>query len=121
MLFDEYEQRGVECLLLSAYPVDEIFQVKARAHAAIHNFWVSLSGPAQTGHLVPSGLIGPDGAQLAHIPPAGELVVADLDRGDPQLHVALNLARPWRALARKGDIYRDRQVQDPRSADRTMI
>jgi predicted amidohydrolase len=120
-LFGEYEQLGVDCLLLSAYPVDEIFHVKARAHAAINNFWVSLSGPAQTGHMVPSGLIGPDGSRLAGIPPAGDLVVADLDRSDPQLHIALDLARPWRALARKGQIYRDRQVHDPRSDGRTLI
>lgn len=120
-LFSEYEQLGVDCLLMSAYPVDEIFHVKARAHAAINNYWISLSVPAQTAHLVPAGLIGPNGARLADIPPAGDLVVADLDRGDPQLHVALNLARPWRATARHGDICRARQVHDSRSADPTIF
>ena len=42
-LFIEYGELGIDCLLLSAYPVDEIFYLKARAYAAIHNYWVSLS------------------------------------------------------------------------------
>ncbi|MFJ6088057.1 carbon-nitrogen hydrolase family protein [Streptomyces sp. NPDC092369] len=37
-LFAEYERLGVDCLLLSAYPVDSVFEVKARAHAAINNY-----------------------------------------------------------------------------------
>jgi hypothetical protein len=32
--------------------------------------------------------------------------VADLDRADPKLDVALNKARPWRRVAREGRIYR---------------
>lgn len=34
-MFAEYERLGVDCLLLSAYPVDSIFATKARAYAAI--------------------------------------------------------------------------------------
>ena len=45
-LFAEYQRLGVDCVLLSAYPVDSIFAVKARAHAAINNYWVGLSAPA---------------------------------------------------------------------------
>jgi predicted amidohydrolase len=105
-LFTEYEQLGVDCLLLSTYPVDAIFHVKARALAAINNYWVSLSTPAQTSHLLPAGLIGPDCSLLATADTGSMLVVADLDRSDPALNVALNLARPWRASARHGDIYR---------------
>jgi hypothetical protein len=38
------------------------------------------------------------------------------------VHIALHLARPWRAEARQGDIYRRRLVvNDPRSADRTCV
>jgi predicted amidohydrolase len=118
-LFGEYEQLGVDCVLLSAYPVDAIFHTKALAHASINNYWLALSAPAQTAGLLASGLIGPDGSSLAPVPDGAELVVADLDRDAPGLHVALNLARPWRADARQGDIYRTRRVDDPRSADRT--
>jgi hypothetical protein len=48
-------------------------------------------------------------------------VIAALDRSDPALHVALDLARPWRASARRGDIYPIRRVDDRRSADRTRL
>jgi len=118
-LFAEYEELGVDCLLLSAYPIDSIFHTKARAHAAIHNYWLGLSVPAQTTGLMISGLIGPGGGCLAEVRTGDELVVAVMDREAPELHIALNLARPWRASAREGGIYRDRRVDDPRSADRT--
>jgi hypothetical protein len=47
------------------------------------------------------------------------VVCVDLDRTDPDLDVALNKARPWRATARAGDIYATRRVTDARSLDRT--
>ena len=106
---------GVDCLLLSAYPVDEVFQTKARAYAAIHNYWLSLSVPAQTTDLFHSGLIGPHGGVLADAGREAGLVVGTLDRADPALRVALDLARPWRATARVGDIYEERRVSDERS------
>ncbi|MEU2421182.1 hypothetical protein ABZ619_09090 [Streptomyces sp. NPDC007851] len=46
--FQEYAHLGVDCLLLSAYPVDSVFEVKARAHAAINNYWPAMATPAQT-------------------------------------------------------------------------
>jgi predicted amidohydrolase len=119
-LFSEYERLGVECLLLSAYPVDSIFELKARAYAAINAYWVAMSLPAQTNHLMPSGLIAPTGTYTALI--AGtDLVIADLNRDDPDLHIPLHLARPWRSTALKGDIYRTRRVTDPRSTNRTTV
>lgn len=118
-LFAEYERMGVDCLLLSAYPIDSIFHIKARAHASINNYWLSLSVPAQAAGLMAAGLIGPDGSCLATIETGAELVVGDMDRDAPGLHIALNLARPWRARARQGGIYRARRVNDPRSADPT--
>ncbi|MCU1503823.1 MAG: hypothetical protein JWM12_3177, partial [Ilumatobacteraceae bacterium] len=39
-LFAEYERLGVDCVLLSAWPVDAIFLTKARAHAAINCYWL---------------------------------------------------------------------------------
>jgi predicted amidohydrolase len=119
-IFVEYDNLGVDCLLLSAWPVDSIFFIKARAHAAIHNYWLSLSVPAQSAELMPSAIIGPDGSQAATISAPKELAIATLDRDAPEFHIAVNLARPWRAEANQGDIYRSRRVDDPRSEDRTV-
>ncbi|GHJ46581.1 amidohydrolase [Catellatospora sp. TT07R-123] len=120
-LFAEYEHLGVDCLLLSAWPVDRVFFLKAQAHAAINSYWLSLSVPAQSADLMSSAVIGPDGSHLASADAATELAVVTLDRGAPEFHMALDLARPWRAAAAQGDIYRSRRVEDPRSADRTCI
>ncbi len=118
-LFAGYERLGVDCLLVSAYPVDSIFATKARAYAAIHTSWLSLSVPAQATHLFHSGLIGPHGEVLTDAGSGPGLVLGTLDRDDPALHVALDLARPWRATAREGAIYEERRVSDERSRVRT--
>jgi len=68
----------------------------------------------------PAGVIGPDGewiAQCAQTPEPG-LVVASLDRNDPAYDIPLQKARPWRAKARQGHIYREKLVDDPRSHNR---
>jgi predicted amidohydrolase len=118
-LFAEYERLGVQCLLLSAYPVDSIFAVKASAHAAINNYWVGLSAPQQTQHLFPAALFGPNGDTLAQVEVGDDLVVAQIDPDDPAFHVALDFARPWRPRARDGDIYERHRVADQRSTDRS--
>lgn len=121
-VFSEYERLGVECLLLSAYPVDKIFEVKARAYAAINNYWVAMSLPAQTGDLMPSGLIAPDGTYISTVTAPAELTIATIDRNDPAYDIPLNHARPWRTTARKGAIYRTRRItNDPRSTNHTCI
>jgi predicted amidohydrolase len=120
-LFSQYERLGVECLLLSAYPVDSIFELKARAYAAINCYWVSMSLPAQTVDLMPSGLITPTGTYAAQLSGNSGLAITTLDRDDPALTVPFRHARPWRATAMKGDIYRTRAVDDPRSRDKTAL
>jgi hypothetical protein len=50
-----------------------------------------------------------------------DVICVDLDRADPALDMALNKARPWRDIARAGDLYAAARVSDPRSADRTGI
>ncbi len=120
-LFAEYEALGVQCLLLSAWPVDSIFFRKAQAHAAINCYWLSLSVPAQSAGLMRSAVFGPDGNILARVDAAAEVATVLLDRRAPEFHVALDLARPWRAEANQGDIYRRRRVDDPRSTDRTCV
>jgi predicted amidohydrolase len=117
-LFAEYERLGVQCVLLSAYPVDSVFAVKASAHAAINNYWVGLSAPRQTQHLFPAALFGPDGNSVAQVETGDDLVVAHIDPDDPAFHVALDFARPWRARARDGEIYERCRVIDQRSSDR---
>jgi predicted amidohydrolase len=116
-LFEEYERLGVDCLLLSAYPVDSVFEIKARAHAAINNYWLAMATPAQTSALLNSELIGPNGTVLARADASTELIIGELDRHAPEFDIALNKARPWRAGARQGDIYRSHRVCDPRSDD----
>ena len=120
-LFTEYADLGVDCLLLSAYPVDSIFEIKARAHAAINNYWIAMSNPMETSHLLSSELIGPEGTVLVRADARTELIVGELDRNDPMFDIALNKARPWRAVAREGMIYRSRQVEDARSRDRASF
>ena len=58
-MFAEYDRLGVDCVLLSAWPVDSIFFRKARAHAAIGHHWLGLSVPAQSAGLMPSAVTGP--------------------------------------------------------------
>ncbi|WP_238011889.1 carbon-nitrogen hydrolase family protein [Dactylosporangium sp. AC04546] len=120
-LFAEYDRLGVDCLLLSAWPVDKIFFRKAQAHAAIQNYWLSLSVPAQSADLMSSAIIGPDGSELTAVSAPEQLATVVLDRDAPEFHIALDLARPWRAEANQGDIYRNRRVEDPRSSDRTLV
>jgi predicted amidohydrolase len=118
-LFTEYERLGVECLLLSAYPVDTIFEVKARAHAAINAYWIALSVPVQTAHLMSSALITPNGTYSAQST-SSDLTIATLDRDAAEFDIPLTKARPWRATARKGTIYDSRRApNDPRSTNHT--
>ncbi|MGW7686597.1 carbon-nitrogen hydrolase family protein [Kribbella sp. NPDC054772] len=118
-LFSQYGELGVDCLLLSAYPVDEVFEAKARSHASINTYWVAMALPEQTAHLMNSGVIGPDGRYLAQLDGGEGLVYADLTRAD--FEVWFERARPWRKSALDGEIYRSRRVDDPRSADRTCL
>lgn len=118
-LFAEYERLGVDCVLFSAYAKDPIFGVTARAHAAINNYWVSLSTPTQCSRGLASGLIAPNGHVVARCR-AGRsgLALHDLDRNAPELEIALTKARPWRSAARAGHIYEARRVADRRSVNR---
>ncbi|MER7244324.1 carbon-nitrogen hydrolase family protein [Kribbella sp. NPDC000426] len=118
-LFTQYGELDVDCLLLSAYPVDEVFEAKARAYASINTYWVGMALPSQTAHFMNSGVIAPDGRYIAQADGGEALVYADLDR--PAYTVWFDLARPWRRSALRGDIYRTRRVTDPRSEDRTCL
>lgn len=119
-LWVEQGALDVDCVLFSTFSDDPIFDILARGHAAANGFWVSVAVPTQHAHAMPSGVIGPHGHRLASAPADQPAVVCvDLDRTDPDLDVALHKARPWRRLARTGALYPARQVDDPRSSDRT--
>jgi predicted amidohydrolase len=101
-IFLDYREREVDCLLFSSFSEDPIFEILARGHAAAHNYWFSISVPAQCSTATPATVIGPHGYPLARCPADGtpSVIVTDLDRHDPALDTALNKARPWRTLAR---------------------
>lgn len=120
-LFIEYDKLGVDCLLMSAYPVDSIFYTKLRGYAAVHNYWISLSAPTETANLMMSGLIGPDGDTLSQIKTERGVVFAELDRSAPAFDIPLTKAKPWRASVAADPAYQTRQVNDPRSVNRTVI
>jgi hypothetical protein len=120
-LFMEYDTLGVDCLLLSAYPVDEIFYLKARAHAAIHNYWLGLSVPSECMKLMQSGLIGPDGMPLDLMTTDEGVAIDIMNRNAPELDIALNKARPWRSSVTTDKKYQTHHINDPRSVDRTCL
>ncbi|MEV0606497.1 hypothetical protein AB0I61_09035 [Polymorphospora rubra] len=68
-------------------------------------------------------MIGPHGHRLAGAGADGRPGIAyvDLDRGDPALEIALHRARPWRRIARAGELFAAHRADDPRSRDRTGV
>jgi hypothetical protein len=67
-------------------------------------------------HGLSSRLIAPTGEnQTVATPGVSGVAVGLLDEDHPRWEIALHRARPWRARAREGSIYRGHYVQDPRS------
>ncbi len=119
-IFSDYERMGVDGVIFSSYGLAPYFQVALRAHAGLNCLWIGAATPAQKAGKGPAGIVGPDGewmARCAQEPEPG-LTVADLDRTDPTYDIPLEKGRPWRVKARQGDIYREKQVDDPRSHTR---
>lgn len=104
-LFADYEALDVDCILHASYGFSPIGEVLLRGHAAINCLWLAAATPANADEPA-SGIIGPDGEWMARCGPGVDIAVATLDRADPRYDIALNKARPWRRLARIGDIYR---------------
>lgn len=120
-LFIEYGKLGIDCLLFSAYPVDAIFDIKARGHAAIHNYWISLAMPTNTASFINSELIGPDGEIINKIEVDQGVIFAELDRTAAQFDIPLTKAKPWRASIATDPRYQTKPLNDPRSVNRTCI
>jgi predicted amidohydrolase len=124
-LFAEYERLDVDCVLLSVMVDDAARAVVAQAYGTLYSYWVGYSVPAQFSATVPSGIIAPGGRWLERCPGDGRPALAvadlDLDATDPDVDVAIRLARPWRRTARAG-LYDKRIVRaDPRSETRTTF
>jgi hypothetical protein len=93
-----------------------MFGIQAQGYAASHSYWVSVSVPPQTSPVLSSRLIAPTGKlQATALPSISGLVVDQLNVDCPDWKVALQDAKPWRAKARDGAIYRQHYVQDSRS------
>jgi predicted amidohydrolase len=124
-IFSEYERLDVDCVLVSIMADDPIRAVIAQAYAALHNYWVGYSTPAQYSRRAPAGIVAPGGNWIARCPANGQpaVTVADLDPAstDPEIDVAIRLARPWRRTARAGLYDSHRAQQDPRSDLRTSF
>ncbi|MFI9011440.1 carbon-nitrogen hydrolase family protein [Actinosynnema sp. NPDC053489] len=124
-LFAEYEALDVDCVLVSVMVDDAPRAVVAQAYGTLYDYWLGYSVPAQFSATAPAGLVAPGGRWVARCTDDGRpgIAVAELDRHptDPDIDVAVRLARPWRRTARSG-LYDDRVVVgDPRSDDRTSL
>lgn len=116
-LFAGYERLGVDCVLHATYGMGPVGDVILQGHAATNCLWLAVATPANAAEPA-SGIIGPDGRWMARCGTGTDLAMATLDRRDPAFDVALNKARPWRRIARQGDIYRDAIRQARTSATR---
>jgi hypothetical protein len=121
-LFQRYAESAADCVLFSAHADDAMFGIQAQGYAASHSYWVSVSVPTQMSHGLSSRLIAPTGETQAVATASVSGIVVDwLDEDCPRWKIALHRAKPWRAQARDGAIYRRRDVQDPRSEVRSSL
>ncbi|MBG6092795.1 carbon-nitrogen hydrolase family protein [Actinomadura viridis] len=122
-VFHEYEQLGVDCVLVSLMIDAAAPAVVAQAYATLYNYWVGYSIPAQFGATAPAAIFAPGGRRLASCNgdsrPGLAIADIDLDAQDPDIDVALRLARPWRRTARAGLYDSHVVLGDGRSDTRT--
>lgn len=109
-VFREYEEQSVDAVLFASYGIPALFQLVLPAHAALNCLWIVAATNTPAAASGAASIIGPDGAYMAQCDTtaAAGLAHAVLDRDDPAYDIPLNKARPWRASARQGDIYRER-------------
>lgn len=119
-VFIEYERMNADIVLFASYGIPEHFQIALRAHAGLNCLWIAAATPAQEAPKGPAGIVGPDGkwVSLCEPFPQFSFVTTILDRDIPQYDIALRRARPWRAKARAGEIYREQMCDDIRSRNR---
>lgn len=124
-LFAEYEHLDVDCVLASVMVDDAPRSVVAQAYGTLYNYWVGYSVPAQFSATASAGIIAPGGRWIARCAGDGQpgIALAELNRDatDPDIDMAIRLARPWRRTATAG-LYEHRFVHDdPRSDIRTTF
>lgn len=108
-LFMEYERLGVDCLLFSAYSDNPMFATQAQGHAACNNYWLSFSVPTNTSENCTSRFIGPAGSVLSTCSSyESGFIVNEIDPKDPKWEVPIQHNRPWRRIARSGEVYAER-------------
>ena len=123
-LFADYERLDADCVLVSVMVDDPVRPVIAQAYAALHNYWVGYSAPAQYSRSAPAGIVAPGGHWIARCPANGQpaITVADLDSSlDPDIDGAIRFARPWLRSARAGLYDAHHAPDDPRSRNRTTF
>ena len=120
-IFAEYEALATDAVIFASLAMPPFFEVAIQAHAGMTCQWIVAAITLEDPQSAPSGIVGPDGAWIGRGPNDGlaGYAIAKLDRSAPEYDVALSKARPWRARARKGDIYVRDSVDDPRSNNRT--
>lgn len=104
-VFIEYEKLATDCILFSSYSDTAMFETQAQGHAACNNLWISISSP-QNCPKTSSCFIGPDGNIIySHRDTSSTLIYNEINTEDASWDIPLKKARPWRRLARKGEIY----------------
>ena len=120
-IFLEYEQLGVDCVLVSTtggFLSDApLFAAEACGHAATNSYWISFSVPVSQSRGAPSGIVAPNGVWATQCAPDGSSAVTTFDIVvDPS-----DYSRPWRRTARSG-VYEPHRIEsDRRSDDRSSF
>lgn len=120
-IFIEAEEQNVDCILFSTYSKEKMFGVQAQGYAATNNYWISMSVPANESSDQPSQLIGPTGEIIGQCERSiSDVKTFELNKKDDRWHTALKMAKPWRKIAREGEIYEQNRVNDQRSELKTI-
>lgn len=120
--FLEYLSQDVHCLLFSAYADTSMFSTQAQGYAASCSYWISYSIPTAMSHTTSSKMIGPSGEVINECKKgSSDLVVNTIDLDAPEWDIPIKKARPWRAMAREGSVYRTRYVLDDRSESKNIF
>lgn len=117
-VFIAYGEMGVDGVVFATSGFPPAFQTATVAHAGLNHVWMAAATANAETAEAQCSVAGPDGRWMNVRRTESGLAFADLDRDDPRYDIALNRARPWRARARQGDIYRERRVDEPRSRKR---
>lgn len=110
-IFMEYGELGVDCVLFSAYGDSEMFRIQSQGHSACNNYWFSFSVPSNTSYKQASCFIGPDGSLIdSYKNGLAGFIINEVNPEAEAWDIPYKKARPWRELARKGEIYKPYQL-----------